>query len=91
MREQDGGMVPLSKWNLADQLKFSLKFAMMIGQKAGFVCIDNVEAFDKNQRHALLTTCTKYSEKNGIQFVLASVDSEGGKLRVTDGKEAVHA
>ena len=88
VREQDGGMVPLKKWNTADQRKLALRVGMLIGQKAGFVVVDHVESFDKQQRAALLATCSKYAEENGIQFILASVDpytEKPGPMRVVDG------
>ena len=88
VREQDGGFIPLKKWNTADQRKLALKIGMMVGQKAGFVVLDHLESFDGTQRASLLATCKKYAEENGIQFILASVDAytqKPGPMRVVDG------
>lgn len=82
VREQDGGLVPLKRWNTADQYKFALSVGMMIGQKAGFVCVDHVEAFDDENRKKLFATAQKYADEKGIQFILASVHAPGGSLSV---------
>lgn len=80
VREEDGGMVPLKRWNTADQMILALKIGMKIG--GGMVCVDHVEAFDKLHRASLLAACTKYAEREGVQFILASVDANAGPLRV---------
>jgi hypothetical protein len=88
VREQYGGMVPLKKWNTADQRKLALRIGMLVGAKAGFVVVDHVESFDRAQRAALIATCNKYAEEQGIQFILASVspyDKEPEALTVIDG------
>lgn len=79
VREQDGGVVPLKKWNTADQYVLALKIGMMIG--GGFVLLDGAECFDKPHREALLKACNKYAEE-GVQFVISSVDPAGGPLVV---------
>jgi hypothetical protein len=84
VREQDGGLVPLSKWNTADRMALALRVGMMVANKAGFVIVDHVEAFDGARRKALYKSCTKYAEENGIQFILASVDPAGSKLSIED-------
>ncbi len=86
VREQDGGLVPLSHWNTSDRMALALRVGMMVANKAGFVIVDHVEAFDKKKRDALFKSCTKYAEENGIQFILASVDPEGSKLSIEDVK-----
>jgi hypothetical protein len=88
VREQDGGLVPLNKWNTADQMKLALKIGMMVGGKAGFVVVDHVEAFEDKQLKALVATCGKYAEENGIQFILAKVNPAGGGLQVIDPRGA---
>lgn len=91
-REQDGGLVPLKRWNTADQYKLCLKIGMMIG--GGLVLVDHCEAFDGPTRKALYATCQKYAEDKGVQFLLASVDIEGKPLKVasvSDGPLEVKA
>ena len=87
VREQAGALVPLSKWNEADATIMAIKIGVMVGGKAGFVCIDHGERFDKKKRAAVLAACSKHAEEpGGIQFIICSVDPDGGKLRVEDGK-----
>ena len=82
VREQDGGLVPLSAWNSADQIKLCLRIGMMVANKAGFVCIDGAERFDAKNRKALVATAQKYAEEQGLQFLIATVSAEGGPLQV---------
>ena len=82
VREQDGGLVPLKRWNTADQILLCLKIGMMVG--GGFVCIDHFESFDGPHREGLIRTARKYADEKGIQFILAAVDVKAGELSVTD-------
>jgi hypothetical protein len=82
VREQDGGLVPLKRWNEADQWTFALRIGMKI--VGGFVCIDGIQAFDGPHRKALIATAKKYAQEKGVQFILTAVDPEAGPLRISD-------
>jgi hypothetical protein len=84
VREENGVMIPLSKWNEASRYQFCLKLAVMAHGAAGFICIDSqgYGAFDSNNRRAFMAACKHYVEAEGLQFVIAQIgDSE---LTVTD-------
>lgn len=88
VREQNGGMVPLAKWNTADQMKFCLRIGMMASGSARFVIMDRCESLDAVTRKAVFAACNKYSEEDGVQFLLASVDAYDkppGQWRIEDG------
>lgn len=85
VREEAGAAVPLKKWNTADQYILALKIGMRLG--GGFVCVDHCEAFDRQHREALMAACGKYADRDGVQFLLATVDMDGGPLRVAGPAE----
>ena len=82
VREQDGGLVPLNRWNTADQTTFCLALGMKIG--GGLVCVDHFEAYDEPHRAKVIETCRKYAEREKVQFLLAEVDPKAGPFRVAD-------
>lgn len=93
VREEAGGLVPLDRWNTADQITLGLRIGMLIG--AGVVIFDNAERFDKPHREALMKAAQRYSESGQpVQFIIASVDpwnQEPGDLRVEDAGKEVRA
>lgn len=86
-REENGALVPLSKWNDASRWALALKIATLCHGQAGFVCIDSAgfDAFDPDNRRGFLAACQKYVESEGMQFVLCSVT--GTPLKVEEVKE----
>ena len=82
VREQDGGLVPLSRWNTADQLRFCLALGMRIG--GNLVCCDHLESLDKKNEAGTIATARKYAAESGVQFILAKVGE--GPLVVEEGK-----
>lgn len=85
VREQNGAMVPLSRWNTADQMTFCLRIGMMLG--GGFVCVDHIEAYTEANQQALIETARRYAEQDGVQFILARVNPKGGSLYVGSPQE----
>lgn len=83
-REENGALVPLSKWNDASRWALALKIATLCHGQAGFVCIDSAgfDAFDPSNRSAFLAACQKYVDTEGMQFVLATVSDSD--LKVTE-------
>lgn len=80
VREQAGGLVPLKKWNTADQWKFCLRFGMMLG--GGFVLVDGINVFTDANQKALFETAKRYAHERGVQFIFSKVRPEGGAMRV---------
>ncbi len=85
-REEKGNLVPLAKWNLADQIVFVLRIAVLSHGKAGFICLDDAEHLDSEKRKLLTKTAQKYAAESGLQFIIATVGD--GPLSVTDGAAA---
>jgi DNA repair exonuclease SbcCD ATPase subunit len=75
-REENGKMVPFSRWNTESKIRFCLRIAVLAHGDAGFICIDNAEHFDSAKRMALVETAAKYAEKDGLQFLIASVSDQ---------------
>lgn len=75
--------VPFSRWNTEKQLLFCLRLGVLAHGAAGFICLDGAERFDSVKRNALLKTAQKYSESDGLQFIIATVSD--GPLVVEDG------
>ena len=73
--------VPFKKWNQEAQMSFCLRIAVLTHGELGFVVVDGCEAFDAQHTQALLAACSKYTEAEGMQFVLLSVGE--GALEVT--------
>ena len=72
VREQDGGLVPLNRWNSADAITFCLALGLKIG--GGFVCLDHFESYDAANQEKVIATCRKYAKgEKGVQFILAKV------------------
>jgi DNA repair exonuclease SbcCD ATPase subunit len=82
VREQDGGLVPLNRWNTADQVRFCLALGMKIG--GNLVCCDHVESLDGKNEAGVIATAKKYAAESGVQFILAKVGE--GPLVVEEGK-----
>ena len=78
--------VPFDSWNTAAQMTFCLRVAVMAHGPAGFICLDGVERFDKDKRHALMAAAQKYAETEKLQFIISRVDD--GPLKILDGMEA---
>lgn len=74
--------VPFKKWNQEAQMSFCLRIAVLTHGELGFVVVDGCEAFDAAHTQALLAACSKYTEAEGMQFVLLSVGE--GALKVTE-------
>lgn len=71
---------------------WGLRIGMLIG--AGVCVIDRAESMDKPHREALLAAARKYAEKDGVQFIIASVDpwtAAPGEFRVEDASVEVGA
>lgn len=86
-REENGALVPLSKWNDASRWTLALKIATLCHGQAGFVCIDSAgfDAFDPGHKRAFLAACQKYVDAENMQFVLATVsDSDLKVFEVAD-------
>jgi hypothetical protein len=75
--------VPFKKWNTEAQMSFCLRIAVLTHGELGFVVVDGCEAFDAQHTQALLAACSKYTEAEGMQFVLLSVGE--GALEVSNG------
>lgn len=84
-RIEKGIFVPFQKWNRSGRMAFCLKIGML-ANKAGFIVIDDTEAWDAENRKALQKAIVEYQEEKGVQFVVASVGD--GELVVLDGREA---
>jgi DNA repair exonuclease SbcCD ATPase subunit len=80
VRAEAGGLVPLSRWNTASQYQFCLRLAMLLG--GGFVCVDHLEAFTEANQQAIFEAAREYATE-GVQFLFARVDPEGGALRIS--------
>lgn len=86
-REENGIMVPFTKWNDASKYSFCLKLGVMAHGAAGFICIDSggFDAFDPENRKAFMAAARHYVEAEGLQFIIASVGS--GPLQVIDATD----
>lgn len=73
LREEQGKLVPFSRWNTEARMRFCLRIAVLAHGEAGFICIDNAEHFDVGKRQALFNTAEKYAAKDGLQFLIATV------------------
>jgi DNA repair exonuclease SbcCD ATPase subunit len=73
LRQEDGNLVPFARWNTEAKMRFCLRIAVLAHGEAGFICVDNAEHFDQEKRMALVETASKYAEKDGLQFLIASV------------------
>ena len=76
LRNENGALVPFARWNTEAKMRFCLRVAVLAHGEAGFICIDNAEHFDAEKRHALISTAAKYAEKDGLQFIIASVSDQ---------------
>lgn len=82
-REESGKLVPLKKWNTADQIAFCLRVAVLAHGPCGLIVVDEIGRFDPERRAELLATCREYAASEGLQFVLGMA-TDGG-LRIVDG------
>lgn len=76
LRDESGKLVPFARWNTESKMRFCLRIAVLAHGEAGFICIDNAEHFDSEKRAALINTASKYAEKDGLQFIIASVSDQ---------------
>ena len=81
VREEAGGLVPLSHWNTASQYQFCLRLGMLLG--GGFVCVDHFEAFTRANQRAILEAARAYAAEDGVQFLFGRVNPDGGALRIS--------
>jgi hypothetical protein len=86
LREENGKLVPFKRWNTEFKIRFCLRIAVLAHGEAGFICVDNVEHLDQEKRLALIATAEKYAERDGLQFILASVYD--GPLEVKEATTA---
>jgi len=83
-RLADSKGVPFAKWNTETQHRFCLKIGVLAHGEAGFLCLDDFEHFDSEKRRLILNACQKYAEKDGLQFLIATVTD--GPLAITAPK-----
>ena len=84
LKTENGKPVPFKRWNTEAKIRFCLRIAVLAHGEAGFICIDNAEHLDQDKRIALVQTAEKYAERDGLQFIIASVS--GTPLQVTEAR-----
>jgi hypothetical protein len=90
VREENGKFVPFKRWNTEAQMRFSLRIGVQAHGEAGFLCIDNAEHFDSEHRLALVNTAEKYSQTEGLQFLIASVSDQPFSITEAGAQNGAH-
>lgn len=85
-KDDSGALVPFRRWNEEKQIIFCLRLAVMAHGKAGFICIDRAESLDSEHRRKLVAAAKKYAERDGLQFLIASV-SDIPSLKISGPEE----
>ena len=88
-REEDGALIPFSRWNDADVDQFCLRIAVLYRGSFGLVCVDNMGNWAPSRREAVIKSCKKYAQgPERMQFLLG-LATDDGELKVTDVTEDV--
>ena len=89
VRTEEGKVIPFSRWNTSAKMQFCLRVAVVAHGEAGFICIDRSESFDSEKRAALIEAAEKYADKDGLQFLIATVSDT--PLTISAPEREVHA
>lgn len=81
-REENGALVPFSRWNEASKDMFCLRMAVLFHGKCGVVFVDEIGHFTEERKKALIKTCRKYAAEENMQFILG--EATGGALAVVE-------
>jgi hypothetical protein len=82
-REEDGALIPFSRWNDADVDQACLRIAVLYRGPFGLVCVDNMGNWNAGRRESVIKTCKKYAVSEKMQFLLG-LATEDEELKVVE-------
>jgi hypothetical protein len=86
-REENGALVPFSRWNEADSDVFALRMAVLHKGQCGIVCVDDISHWSPKRQENVIARCRELATQEGMQFLLGRATDEG-ELRIVDVTEA---